>query len=78
MKRLFGLLLVVLAVLSFSFGCNGADEITGPGAPGPGGPGHKVFQPVEPTPVPRLAPRPDPGEKHPRPDRPCGKDTNNC
>ena len=69
MKRLFGLLLLVLAAVALSNGCNGANEVAGPG---PGGPDHKVFQPAEPTPVPRLTPRPDPADK--RPDRPCRKD----
>jgi hypothetical protein len=69
MKRLFGLLLVVLAVLAFSFGCNGADEVAGPG---PGGPDHKVFQPAIPT------PRPTPVEGH-RPELPCWKNnTEKC
>ena len=76
MKKLFGLLLLVSAAVALSNGCNGADEVAGPG---PGGPGHKVFKPVDPTPAPRLTPRPDPVERHPQPDRPCRKDKrNNC
>jgi hypothetical protein len=53
MKRLFGLLLVVLAVLAFSFGCNGANEVTGPN-----GDGRRV--------APAPTPRPTPKERPPR------------
>jgi hypothetical protein len=69
MKRLFATLLVALAVGAVSVGCNGADEVTGPG---PGGPDHKVFQPQTPT------PRPTPVETH-RPELPCWKNnTEKC
>ena len=48
MKKLFAVLLMVLAVLTVSFGCNGGNDVTGPGdgdktqpAPTPNPDGHQ-------------------------------------
>lgn len=65
MKSLIAAVLVVLAVAAFSFGCNGADEVSGPN-------GDRSYRrpdaPVTPVPTPR--------EREPRPNPRCPKSVN--
>ena len=52
MKKLFSVLLAVLAVVALSFGCNGADAITNPDK------GHSSLTPTPGTHYPRPTPNP--------------------